>query len=269
MEKNNLEKETSMQRQGTVNVSIVIVAKNEEQNLPDCLKSCDFAKEIILVDDESTDKTVEIAESFGAKVFKRALAGNWGEQQTFAIKQASCPWIFFIDCDERITEELKDSITQIVKKNAPFCYAVQIVSKFKNFKIEHGSLRTAWYPRLFPNDGVFVTGRVHQEFHSNHPLKKANGKLLHYSFSSMSQYYSKMNKYAELSALKYYENKKKFNFFIDVVLRPIWATFKVYFLNKGFLDGKMGIVFAINHYGYTAQKYIRYWVIQKTGKDQL
>lgn len=253
-----------MQRRGNVDLSIVIVAKNEEKNLPECLKSCDFAKEIILVDDESTDRTAEIAERFGARVFRRALADNWGEQQTFGIQQASCPWIFLLDCDERITKELRDSITQKVKKNALFSYEVQIHNKFQNFKIEHGPLRPAWFPRLFPNDGVFVTGRVHQRINLNHPLKRLSGKLIHCTYSSMEQYYSKMNKYAKLSAQQYYENNKKFNFFLDVVLRPCWAAFKVYFINKGFLDGKMGFVLAINHYGYTAQKYIRYWVLQKT-----
>lgn len=254
----------SMERRGNVDVSIVIVAKNEEKNLPESLKTCDFAKEIILVDDESTDNTVEIAESFGARVFKRALSGNWGRQQTFAIQQASCSWIFLLDCDERISEELRESIVEMVEKNEPFSYEVQISSKFKNFKITHGPLRDDWFPRLFPNDGVWFSGRVHQKVHLKHPLKKISGKLFHYTYSSMEQYYSKMNKYAELCAREYYEEKKNFNFILDVILRPCWAAFKAYFINMGFLDGKMGVVFAINHYGYTAQKYIRYWVLLKT-----
>ena len=258
-----------MGRRGEVDISVVIMARNEEKNLSECLRTCDFAKEIILVDDESTDKTVEIAESYGARVFKRALAGNFGEQQTFAIQQASYPWIFLLDCDERITQELKDSIIKVVKKNEPVSYEVKIDNKFQNFKIEHGPLRSAWFPRLFPNDGVFVTGRVHQRVHSNHSLKRLSGPLIHHTYSSMGQYYSKMNKYADLSALEYYESNKKSNFFIDVILRPFWAAFKAYFINRGFLDGKMGVVFAINQYGYTAQKYIRYWVLQKTKSGAL
>lgn len=253
-----------MEKTAKVNLSIVIVARNEEENLPECLKTCDFAQEIILVDDHSTDKTVEIARNFGAKVYSRSLAGDWGAQQTYAIQQATCEWVFLLDCDERITDELKNSIIQQVESDCPFSYEVLRNNKFYNFNIEHGPLRPDWVPRLFPNDGVFVSGRVHPKIHLKHPLKKLKGKLLHYTYSSMDQYYSKMNKYAELSAQKYYENNKKVYFFRDVLLRPCWAAFKVYFINKGFLDGKMGIVFAINQYGYTAQKYIRFWVLSKT-----
>lgn len=258
-----------MKKTAKVNLSIVIVARNEEENLPECLKTCDFAQEIILVDDNSTDKTVEIARTFGAKVYTRSLAGDWGKQQTYAIQQATCSWIFLIDCDERITEELKKSIIQKVEINEYFSFEVQRNNKFHNFKIEHGPLRPDWVPRLFPNDGVVVSGRVHPKIHFKYPLKKLTGPLIHYTYSNMDQYYSKMNKYAKLSAEKYIENNKKFNFFWDIVFRPIWAAFKVYFINKGFLDGKMGIVFAINHYGYTAQKYIRYWVLKKTEGGKL
>ena len=91
---------------------MVIVAKNEENRLPSCLAACSFAKEIILVDDESTDRTREIAEAFGARVFKKKMR-NWGEQQTFAIKQATQPWLLLLDCDEIINEELADSIRNL------------------------------------------------------------------------------------------------------------------------------------------------------------
>ncbi len=258
-----------MQSSAKVNLSIVILARNEETNLPECLKTCDFAKEIILIDDNSTDKTVEIAKSFGAKVFSRPLAGDWGKQQTFAIQQATGSWIFLLDCDERITEELKLSIIQKVDKNELFSYEVQRHNKFYNFKIDHGSLRPDWVPRLFPNDGVSVVGRVHPKIQFKYPLKKLTGKLLHYTYSSMDQYYSKLNQYAGLCAQKYYENGKKIYFFRDILLRPCWSAFKVYFINRGFLDGKMGVIFAMNQYIYTAQKYIRSWVLSKTNGKHL
>lgn len=203
-----------MDKSAKVNLSIIIVARNEEENLTECLKTCEFAQEIILVDDNSTDRTVEIARTFGAKVYSRPLADDWGAQQTYGIHQATCSWIFLLDCDERITEELRISISQIVSKNEYLSYNVLIINRFQNFKIEHGPLRPKWGVRFFPKDGVFVTGRVHQRVHLKYPLKKISGKLIHYTYSSMEHYYSKMDKYAELSAKEYSEKGKKINFFL-------------------------------------------------------
>lgn len=81
--------------------------------------SCSFAKEIIVVDDESTDGTVAKAKAFGAKVFTRALAGNWGEQQTFAISKASCEWVFLIDADERVSPLLAQNLAKTLETKSP------------------------------------------------------------------------------------------------------------------------------------------------------
>ena len=84
-------------------VSVLILARNEENNIKDCIESCNFADEVIVIDDNSTDKTKEIAEQLGARVINRSMNGDWGGQQTFAIQQAKYEWIFFIDADERCT----------------------------------------------------------------------------------------------------------------------------------------------------------------------
>lgn len=93
---------------------MVILAKNEEKNIEDCLESCKFANEIILVDDGSSDRTVELAKKFNAKIFERSLNGDWGSQQSFGIKQTSQPWLLLLDCDERITPSLYQSIKDVI-----------------------------------------------------------------------------------------------------------------------------------------------------------
>lgn len=97
-------------------VSVLILARNEENNIKDCIESCNFADEVIVIDDNSTDKTKEIAEQLGARVINRSMNGDWGGQQTFAIQQAKYEWIFFIDADERCTPELGKEIRETIEK---------------------------------------------------------------------------------------------------------------------------------------------------------
>ena len=83
-------------------ISALILAKNEERNIEACIKTLQFADDILVIDDFSTDRTKEIAERLGARVIQRGMNGDWGGQQTFAIQQAKCEWVLFVDADERI-----------------------------------------------------------------------------------------------------------------------------------------------------------------------
>ena len=123
----------------SANVSVLILAKNEEKNIADCIKSADFASEIIVIDDFSTDKTAEISKSLGATVIQHALDGNWGAQQTFAIQQASQPWIFFLDADERISKKLAAKIVELVAKDdRRYAYCNARLNYFWEQPLSHG-----------------------------------------------------------------------------------------------------------------------------------
>ena len=82
-------------------VTVIILAKNEEQNIRDCIETVQFADEVLVIDDGSTDKTIEIAESMGARVIHHAMNGDWGGQQTFGIKQAKSKWLLFLEVQLR------------------------------------------------------------------------------------------------------------------------------------------------------------------------
>ena len=86
-----------------LNLSVLILAKNEEQQIEACIRSASFAGEVVVIDDGSTDRTVEIASRLGARIVSHAMNGDWGAQQTFAIEQAACGWVYFLDAAERIT----------------------------------------------------------------------------------------------------------------------------------------------------------------------
>ena len=108
-------------------VSVVVIAKNEEKRLTDCLKSAAFAQEIIVLDDNSTDRTVEIAKSFGAKVTQRAMDIE-GRHRNFAYSLATQPWVFSLDADERITPELAVEIARVAQNSNDLntCYCMPV-----------------------------------------------------------------------------------------------------------------------------------------------
>lgn len=248
-----------------VPVSIVLIARNEEHNLKDCLDSCAFAEEIILVDDNSTDKTVAIAQSYGAKIYTRALAGNWGAQQTFAIEKATQPWIFLIDADERCSPQLAEEIVKTVECGEKYAYFIRRENRFHHNHATHGVLRPDLVSRLFPNEGVTVEGYVHPQIKYNFKKRVLKSPLYHYTYTSWDQYYRKLNQYAKLAAQKQFDKGRKCNFCLDIIIKPLWAFIKVYFLNLGFLDGKMGLLLSLNHYSYTLQKYVRLYTLHKSG----
>ncbi len=111
-------------------ISTLILAKNEERNMADCIASVAFSDEILVIDDFSTDRTKEIAESLGARVVQRAMNGDWGGQQTFAIQAATYEWVFFIDADERVSEPLAKEIRATVEKGERNAYWIKRVNRF-------------------------------------------------------------------------------------------------------------------------------------------
>ena len=243
-------------------ISVVLLTRNEVHNIEACLKSCSFADEWIVVDDGSSDGTVETARRLGAKVFSRSLSGDWAAQKNFGIEQAAGPWIFLIDADERVTPDLAKQL-QEAASGSRCAYFVQRHNAFRHIHATHGILRPDWVCRMVPKTSVKVYGRVHEEIRVNCEKKRLGGTgLTHYPYRSWKLYFNKFNTYTELSAEKYLEEGRNVSFVKDIMLRPIWAFLKVYFINGGVLDGRAGFIFSINHAFYTMNKYVKYYFLK-------
>lgn len=245
-------------------ISVIILARNEEERLADCLHSCSFAQEIIVIDDFSTDQTLSIAQSHGCRVFQRALDGDFAAQRMFGLSKATQPWVLFIDADERVSEQLQAEIIEVVQANQPVSCDIQRENHFVSGKATHGIMRPDWVLRLMPKAGTCVQGKVHETILSDAPRMRLHGRLVHFPYRDWDHYWSKFDAYTKLSAQKYHENHRQCHFFSDIVLRPLWAFFKIYVLNLGFLDGRLGWIFSVNHYFYTMTKYVRLYTLQKT-----
>ena len=246
-------------------VSVLILAKNEEKAIGDCINSVkSFADEIIVVDDDSTDDTAQIALSLGAKVIRHSLNGDWGQQQTFAINQAQFDWIFIIDSDERVTDNLSDHIKQILASDdRRFAYLTPRLSYFWGQPLRHGG----WFPdyvvRLLPRLGTFADGFVHQKICHNYQEQKLpqDEYLIHYPYRDWEHYFGKLNLYTTLAAKKMKKAGKSASI-LDMIFHPFWAAFRMYFLKGGFLDGRIGFILASFHFFYTMAKYVKLYYLK-------
>jgi glycosyltransferase involved in cell wall biosynthesis len=245
-----------------MSVTVLILAKNEEKNIRECIESALFADEIIVIDDNSTDRTAEIAKELGAKGCNRAMNGNWGAQQTYAIEQATSKWVFFLDADERFTPALADEVKEAVARDELYAYKVPRLNYFIGRVVRH----CGWYPdygyHLVPRAGFRVEGFVHPQFIHNYPTRFMKNHLIHYPYVSWEQYFNKFNLYTRLAAEKNYANGKRANFFFDIMIRPYFAFIKMYILKRGFLDGRLGFILSVFHFFYTMAKYVKLYFLQ-------
>ena len=251
----------------SLDLSVLILARNEQDNIGECIDSVQKyldVGEIVVIDDDSTDDTAVIARDMGARVIRHSLAGSFGQQQTFAITQARCRWVYCIDADERMTEPLGVEVAKAVEKNEPFAYWNARLNHFCGVEIRHGG----WFPdygiHLFLKEGSYVTGAVHQEIHVPYPARRLPERayLYHRTYVSWEQYLRKLNSYTTLGARKKYEAGGRIGMF-GVFSHVVWGVFKFYILERGFLDGREGIFLAISHGVSVFMKYTKLYYLEK------
>ncbi|MGN0902813.1 MAG: glycosyltransferase family 2 protein [Succinivibrio sp.] len=243
-------------------LTVVILAHNEESNLHDCISSVDFADDILVIENGSTDKTVEIAKSLGARVLERDLNGDYASQRNFGIENSRHDWIFMLDADERVTDDLKKSISDAVTNDENLVYKVSRENHFIEGRVLHGVLRPDRVERLFKKGSALYEGLIHERLKYTVKTKELKGRLIHFPYSTWEAHLDKMNRYTTLLAVKYHEKGKKCSFF-SILFKPAWAFIKMYFIHLGFLDGKLGLQFCLLHYFYTLEKYLKLYSLNK------
>ena len=252
-----------------MSLSVILITKNEEANLKDCLESVSFANEIIVVDSQSSDKTQEIAQSFGAKLEITSDWPGFGPQKNRALNLATQEWVLSIDADERVTPELKEEIlTVISSKDAANCYAIPRSSWYCGRFMKH----SGWYPdyvnRLFKRGTAkFSDHLVHERLLPDGPVAKLKNHFLHYSFRDFSQVLKKIDAYSTASAEQAYLKGKRSSV-SKAIGHGLWAFFRTYFLRRGFLDGSQGLALAISNAEGTYYRYIKIWLLEQSGKSK-
>ena len=246
-------------------ITAIIPTLNEEVHIEAAIKSVSFADEIIVIDSYSTDNTVNLAEKHNVKIIKREF-DDFSSQKNFAISQAKHPWIYILDADERVTQEVKKEILEAVKnsKNKVGFY-VRRSFYFAGRNINYGGCQRDKVVRLFLKEFCKYKGVVHETIDTNGELGFFKNKIEHYSYKNYDHYISKMNHYGALRGKEYFERGKKVNLFHILIKPP--ARFVIhYFIRLGFLDGFPGYIFAkAQAYGVYV-RYIKLWLLNRKVK---
>jgi glycosyltransferase involved in cell wall biosynthesis len=239
------------------NISVAIISKNEAHNIEECIRSVDWAAEIILLDQFSEDGTSEIARRLGAKVFQEPWHG-FAKQKNIAVEKARGPWILSIDADERVTLSLRKEIEEKLSlKDECSGYYIARKNYFCGQWIRHGG----WYPdftlKLFRKDkGYFQDRAVHEKVIVNGKVGYLECPLEHFTYRSVSDFLMRLDLYSRLASQEL-PAKSKWTISYTLCLRPIFTFFNMYFFRAGLCDGAAGFFLAVSYAYYTFLKYYR------------
>ena len=242
-------------------LSVIVISKNEAHNIELCLQSVKFADEVVVLDSGSTDSTLDIAKNMGAKVFQDADWRGFGVQKNRALAFASGQWVLSLDADERVTPELQLEILAAMRSSEFDVYRLPRLSSYCGQYMHHGG----WYPdavaRLFKRDAAeFSNDLVHEKLMTSQPIGQLTAHLLHDSFSSFEAVLDKANRYSTAGAQVAFAQGK--NATLGKALgHGVWAFFRTYVLRLGFLDGRLGLVLAISNAEGTYYRYLKLWLM--------
>jgi len=249
----------------TANVSAVIITLNEEAIIAETLSKLWWCDEIIIVDSGSTDKTVTICEQHGCSVFFRSFNG-FGEQKNYGVSKAKNDWILCIDADEILSEPLVDEMREELSRPeieyAAFSVPRNLV--FMNKIFEHGKESGSSLIRLFnKTQGGWDGAVVHEKVSVEGSVKKLKNKILHYSYHDYSQFVHKINLYSSLGAKKLTEKKSNKGKALITLALP-FNFFKYYVIDRNFLNGYRGFVWAVFNTFYHFVKYLKLGELKKS-----
>jgi glycosyltransferase involved in cell wall biosynthesis len=225
-------------------LTICIVAQNEEENLPRALTSVQqVADEIVVVDGGSTDRTAAIAKEYGARVAQRSFTTH-ADQKNYAASLASHEWIFLLDADEELSDDLKASVLQW-KKSEPAhpVYEMARLTWYLGAWIHHSRWYPDWQRRIYQRDQAHFEGAIHSALRFEGPAGRLPGDLLHYTIRDFAEHQAKLERYTTAVAQEMYENGKR-DWRGAMWIATPWSWVRHFFLGAGFLDGYRGALIA-------------------------
>jgi glycosyltransferase involved in cell wall biosynthesis len=247
-------------------ITAIIPTLNEENYITDAIKSVNFADEIIVIDSFSSDNTIEIAEKMNVKIIKRKF-DDFSSQKNFAISQATHPWIYILDADERVSPEVELEILEAVKNPNGFVgFYVRRSFYFCGMRVNYCGFQRDKVVRLFLKEHCQYKGVVHERISTNGKLGFFKYKIDHFSYRNYDHYISKMNHYASIKALDLHKKGKKVSIY-HVLIKPPVRFLIHYVIRLGFLDGFTGFLVAKTQAYGVLTRYIKLRLLNKGIKE--
>jgi glycosyltransferase involved in cell wall biosynthesis len=265
-------------RPEAMNVSVVLITRNEAGRIRRCLDSIRWADEIVVVDQHSTDGTPAVCREYGARLFSREMAAGFGEQRNFAIAQASRHWILSLDADEEVTPPLREAIQGAIADPGDYVgFRIPRLTEYLGRFIRH----CGWYPspvlRLFRRGyGRFTDALVHEELRVDGPVGNLQEDLLHYSYDSLSEHLQKLELYTTYDSLMLACRGVRLtptNAPWFLIGKPLLVFLRKYVWQQGFREGYRGLVLSGMVAFVTFVNYAKLWELKeapgavRTGAD--
>jgi len=245
-------------------VSVSIIGYNEAKNLGECLRSLSWANEIVFVDCESSDSSIEVVKQFTDRIYRRPNLTNLNVNKSFGIDQCTHPWVLYLDPDERIPKETADWILGEIKNSSSDAYLFPRKNHILGNWLKHGSQFPDYQLRLFKKEkSHFPCEHVHERLQINGSIGKSEFPIIHFPYPDLETYLEKFNFYTTFEANFLIKNPPgSFAWFKYLIFKPVTRFIKRYFLSRGFLDGFPGFVaaffdminFPVRYFKYFEQK---------------
>lgn len=252
-----------------VPLTVAVMAKNEEKHLPSCLETVRWADEILVLDDESSDRTVRVAESYGARCLRRKMDVE-GRHRNFLYQQARNGWVLSLDADEHVTPELAIEIENLVKQNNPEFAGYAIPMRI--FMGERWIRGAGYYPsarlKLFRRDKFrYEETGVHPRVFLDGKCGRLNEHILHYSFRDWSHFITKFNRETDLEAGKWIDDKRPMSLG-RILYKATDRFFRAFLMKKGCRDGFFGFILSCFSSWYQLVTYAKYCEIKQNKKKK-
>lgn len=258
MDKQARDNSSDQDRQPAPKLSVIVITRDEESCIARCLRSVDFADEIVVVDNNSTDRTRDIAREFGAIVLTTLDWPGFGQQKNRALAAARGDWVLSLDADEWVEPALGAEIRSVIEQpGGKDGFEIPRRSRFCGHVVHHGGWSPDLVLRLFRREsGRFSNDTVHEKIEISGAKGRLSEAMEHDSITDLADAHDKIGRYAEASAARLLAMGKKSSIG-KATSRAFWAYLNSYVFRLGFLDGSIGAMVATYSASYTYQKWAR------------
>lgn len=227
-------------------ISGIVLTRNDEKIIGRCLESLEWCDELLVIDDNSTDRTAALARKAGARVIKHALNDDFAGQRNYGLSLVKGDWVFFVDSDEVVTLQLAREIKKAIEapENPINGYYFHREDWWGGRRLRHGETANLKLLRLAKKDMGKWARPIHEEWQVNGPLSEFSNSLEHYPHPDVAQFLDEINQYSSLTA-KFLRSQGTIEPYWHLVAKPLAKFFVNYVLRLGFLDGTPGAIYAV------------------------